>query len=131
MSVKREILFGIEALAVLPFNWNRFVGLPLRPDVQTYAARLFDVANVGGYGISPDLLERAGKPEIILSQDGTVDLVFTRSRTLAITLYCYGVAGYRKAFEDNQTEIEGLIRSDGYWPKCGEFNELLTWLIQE
>ena len=105
-------------------------GLPLRADVADLVATVYDLA----------FTDKMPDPIVSLNGNGTLDVEYDgdSGRKLFLCYQCAGVVTYIRAFEDDQTVIEGTIRLNfnTYGGKFDpddflELTGLFDWLASE
>lgn len=131
MSTRLAIAEEVGSLANRGYDWNGTGGLPMREDVRDMTITLLGTVP----DRATDVIDQCPHPDILLNGDGTVELAFDHEdKTLLITVRCLGILTYVRAFEDEQTSIEGVIRLDPDepdWDSYVELTELFAWLSEE
>lgn len=139
MSVLFDICCDIDELAKKQYGWDGKDALPIRHDVYEYADRTLFCLNLASC-VNREALERCDQPHVTLVEDGTLVITFKRddeSKELILSIPCGGIVTYSKVFEDGQTEVEGIIRSqrsrgiERVYEKAHEIDDLLKWYAQE
>lgn len=133
-SVKRSMRLTVSHLCGIGYDHNGAGGLPIRPDVAKFAATVLfsDSPNVG---LSENKLESVTDHDVLLQQDGTISVILSvGEKTLYLDILCGGIVTFVKLFEDQDTTIEGVLRTA--WPsplesQIANIDDLIDWLIQE